>query len=240
MTRASTLEIVVPVFNEECVLERQVRTLISRLGSSCPYAWTLSIVDNGSTDSTWAIASRIAQKENKVRVLHLGHPGRGGALKAAWTSSTTDMVAYMDIDLSTDLEALASLLDPVAAGSADISIGSRLVSGSQVTRSLRREIISHAYNLMARRMLCYPVRDAQCGFKAMSRRVVQTIVPKTRDDSWFFDTELLVLAWRDGLRITEVPVRWVENDDSRVRIVGTAIADLRGLWRLSSRPASEN
>jgi len=228
----ATLEIALPVLNEERCLETQVSTLISRLSSSCPYEWSVAIVDNGSTDSTWEIASRIAQRESRVRTLHLEQPGRGRALKAAWASSTTDIVAYMDIDLSTDLDALAPLLDPIAAGSADISIGSRLLPKSQVTRSVRREIISRAYNRIARTMLRYPVRDAQCGFKAMNRHVVQTIVPVTKDESWFFDTELLVLAWRRGLRITEVPVRWVEDEDSRVRVVNTAIDDLRGIWRL--------
>ncbi len=228
-----TVDIALPVLNEECALETSLRVLQAQLTSQCPYNWSLSIVDNGSTDSSWRIASRIARTEPNVRALRLAERGRGGALKAAWTSSPADILAYMDIDLSTDLEALGPVLDPIAAGAADISIGSRLASSSQVTRSVQREAISHLYNLIARAMLRYSVRDAQCGFKAVSRHVAQTIVPLIQDNSWFFDTELLVLASRCGMRINEVPVHWVEDNDSRVRIVSTAIDDLRGIWRLS-------
>lgn len=232
----TTVDIALPVLNEERALEGSIRTLMAELSSRCPYDWSLSIVDNGSTDSSWAIAGNIARTETNVRALRLGERGRGGALKAAWTSSTADIMAYMDIDLSTDLEALGPLLDPIADGTADISIGSRLASGAQVTRSARREAISHIYNLIARAVLRYSVEDAQCGFKAVNRRAVQAVVPTIQDNGWFFDTELLALAWRHGLRINEVPVRWVEDDDSRVRIVSTALDDLRGIWRLA-RPA---
>ena len=230
--RTTTIDVALPVLNEEHILEKNVRTLIAEMSSRCSFDWSLSIVDNGSTDASWKIASNIARTEENVRALRLEQRGRGGALKAAWGSSAADVVAYMDIDLSTDLKALNPLLESVANGSADICIGSRLAAASQVTRSARREVISHLYNLIARIVLRYPVRDAQCGFKAMSRHVVQTIVPVVEDDSWFFDTELLVLAWRSGFRIHELPVSWIEDDDSRVRIVSTAIDDLRGIWRL--------
>jgi glycosyltransferase involved in cell wall biosynthesis len=231
--RTMTVDIALPVLNEERTLEASIRAVMEELSSRCPYDWSLSVVDNGSSDSSWMIARRIAMAEPNVRALRLGARGRGGALKAAWTSSAADILAYMDIDLSTDLEALGPLLDPIAAGTADVSIGSRLAPESQVTRSAQREVISHLYNLIARTMLRYSVRDAQCGFKAVSRHVARAIVPFIHDNSWFFDTELLVLASRRGLRINEVPVHWVEDDDSRVRIVNTAIDDLRGIWRLT-------
>ena len=227
-----TVDIVLPILNEERTLEGNTRVLLKKLISDGTYDWSISIVDNGSTDGSWDIARRIARSELKVRAIRLERPGRGGALKAAWTSSMAEIVAYMDIDLSTELEALNALLDPIAAGKADISIGSRLVAGSEVTRNPLREVISHLYNFIARIALHYPVRDAQCGFKAASRNVVRTIVPAIEDDSWFFDTELLILAYRKGLRINEVPVHWVEDEDSRVRIVKTAIEDLRGIWRV--------
>jgi glycosyltransferase involved in cell wall biosynthesis len=230
--RKVTVDIVLPVLNEERTLERNAHTLLKTLSSQSKYDWSITIADNGSTDGTWEVADRIANSELNVRALRLVRPGRGGALKAAWTSSRADIVAYMDIDLSTELKALSQLLDPIAAGSADISIGSRLAGGSEVTRSPLREAISHLYNLIARVALHYPVRDAQCGFKAASRSVVHTIVPAIEDDSWFFDTELLIRAYRKGFRINEIPVRWVEDQDSRVRIAKTAIDDLRGIWRL--------
>jgi glycosyltransferase involved in cell wall biosynthesis len=230
--RKVTVDIVLPVLNEERTLERNARILLKALSSQTKYDWSITIADNGSTDGSWEVAHRIAQSELNVRALRLVRPGRGGALRAAWTSSKADIVAYMDIDLSTELKALSPLLDPIAAGAADISIGSRLAAGSEVTRSPLREAISHLYNLIARVALHYPVRDAQCGFKAASRNVVHTIVPDIEDDSWFFDTELLIRAYRKGLRINEVPVRWVEDQDSRVRIAKTAMDDLRGIWRL--------
>jgi glycosyltransferase involved in cell wall biosynthesis len=236
--RTIDVDIALPVLNEERALEASLRALQAQLSSRCSYNWSLSIVDNGSTDSSWAIASQIARREPNVRALRLAERGRGGALKAAWTSSPADILAYMDIDLSTDLDALGPVLDPIAAGTADVSIGSRLASGAQVTRSVQREAISHLYNLIARTMLRYPVRDAQCGFKAVSKKVAKTIVPLVQDNSWFFDTELLVLAWRHGMQINEVPVHWVEDDDSRVRIVSTAIDDLRGIWRLARHTGS--
>jgi len=231
--RTKTVDIALPVLNEERALQTSIHAVMAELSSTCPYDWSLSIVDNGSTDSSWMIASGIALSEPNVRALRLGVAGRGGALRAAWTSSPADILAYMDIDLSTDLEALGPLLDPIAADTADISIGSRLAPDSQVTRGVQREVISHLYNLIARTMLRYSVRDAQCGFKAVSRHVAQTIIPSIQDNSWFFDTELLVLASRRGLRINEVPVRWIEDDDSRVHIVNTALDDLRGIWRLT-------
>ncbi len=233
--RKVSVDITLPVLNEERTLEKNVRMLLGEISSGFSFDWSLTIVDNGSSDDSWKIASRLARTEANIRALRLGQRGRGGALKAAWSSSSADIMAYMDIDLSTELEALAPLLDPIAAGTVDVSIGSRLSSGSEVTRSARREAISHLYNLIARAALRYPIRDAQCGFKAVSRQTVQSIVPAIEDDSWFFDTELLVLAWRAGLRINEVPVRWVEDDDSRVRVVSTAIDDLRGIWRLVRR-----
>lgn len=232
VVRNVTVDIVLPVLNEEPTLERNTRTLLKTLSSQSKYDWSITIADNGSSDGSWDVARRIARSELHVRALRLERPGRGGALKAAWASSKADIQAYMDIDLSTELDALNALLDPIAAGSADISIGSRLLPASEVTRSPLREAISHLYNLIARTALHYPVRDAQCGFKAVSRSVIHTIVPAIEDNGWFFDTELLILAYRRGLKINEVPVHWVEDDDSRVRIVKTAMDDLRGIWRL--------
>lgn len=231
--RHTTVDIALPVLNEEQSLDANVRALFEELTARCAYNWSLTIVDNGSTDDSWEVARKLADTEPRIRALRLGERGRGGALKAAWTSSEADILAYMDIDLSTDLAALVPLLDPIAASLADISIGSRLDRSSQVTRGVRREAISHVYNWIARAVLRYGVRDAQCGFKAVTRQVAQSIVPLVEDDSWFFDTELLVLAWRRGMRIEEIPVRWIEDDDSRVRIMHTAIDDLRGIWRLA-------
>ena len=231
MTNPS-VDITIPVLNEERTIESSLSTLASYLCAECPYDWCITVVDNGSTDRTWLFANSFAASNPRTRVIRLDRRGRGGALKTAWSTSTADVVAYMDVDLSTGLESLRPLLEPIVRGDADISIGSRLAVGAHIDRSLQREVISRIYNVIARSFLRYNVRDAQCGFKAIRSSLARDLIPQIEDDGWFFDTELLVLAWRNGLRINEVPVRWVEDDDSRVRIVSTAIDDLRGIWRL--------
>jgi glycosyltransferase involved in cell wall biosynthesis len=232
VTRAS-VDITIPVLNEQRSIERTLRTLASHLSTECPYDWSITVVDNGSADQTWSLAKSFAEENSYTRVIRLDRPGRGGALKEAWSTSEAEAVAYMDADLSTGLEYLQPLLEPIVKGETDISIGSRLAPGATIDRSVQREVISRAYNIIARRFLHYTIRDAQCGFKAVRASVARDLVQRIVDDDWFFDTELLVLAWRDGLRINEIPVRWVEDDDSRVRIMRTALDDLRGIWRLS-------
>jgi SAM-dependent methyltransferase len=235
----ASIDITIPVLNEARCVRRNVTALATRLSTECPYRWTITVVDNGSTDDTWAITEALAAEDARVRAIRLGRRGRGGALKEAWSTSTADVVAYMDVDLSTGLESLRSLIDPLVAGAADLSIGSRLARGSQVRRGLRRELISRAYNLMNRAAFRYPVRDAQCGFKAARRDAVESLLPAIEDDGWFFDTELIVQAWWHGMRINEVPVRWIEDSDSRVRIVHTATDDLRGVVRLVRKRRQE-
>ena len=228
----SSVDITIPVLNEERTIESSLTTLASHLSADCAYDWCITVVDNGSTDRTWFLANSFAATNPRIRTIRLDRRGRGGALKAAWSTSTAEVVAYMDVDLSTGLESLQPLLEPIVRGDTDISIGSRLAAGSRIERSLQREIISRIYNVIARSFLRYNVRDAQCGFKAIRSSLARDLIPRIEDEGWFFDTELLVLAWRSGLRINEVPVRWVEDDDSRVRIVRTALDDLRGIWRL--------
>ncbi len=232
MTRTS-VDITIPVLNEQRAIESNLSTLAEYLSAECPYDWSITVVDNGSTDRTWSLANSFAAAHPHTRVIRLDRPGRGGALKEAWSTSRADVVAYMDVDLSTELESLGPLLDPIVRGDADVSIGSRLAPGAVIERSVQREVISRIYNMIARRVLQYTVRDAQCGFKAVRASLARDLIPRIEDDGWFFDTELLVLAWRDGLRINEIPVRWVEDDDSRVRIIRTALDDLRGIRRLS-------
>jgi ubiquinone/menaquinone biosynthesis C-methylase UbiE/glycosyltransferase involved in cell wall biosynthesis len=227
-----SVDIAMPVLNEERSLEGSLSRLVSYLSSECPYDWSITIVDNGSTDETWSLATSFASSNPRTRAIRLDRRGRGGALKAAWSTSTADIVAYMDVDLSTGLESLPALLDPLASGEADVSVGSRLAVGADTQRGVQREAISRIYNLIARGFLRYGVRDAQCGFKAVRSSVAHDLIPRIQDDGWFFDTELLAVAFREGLRIKEVPVTWLEDDDSRVRIVSTAVEDLRGIWRL--------
>jgi glycosyltransferase involved in cell wall biosynthesis len=226
------LEIVIPVYNEQHVLESSVRTLHAYLECQLPFTYQITIADNASTDGTLELAHRLAAEIPHVGVLHLERKGRGRALRASWEASDAEVLAYMDVDLSTDLAALAELVEPLLAGRGDIAIGSRLAAGAVVTRSLRREAISRAYNLLLRGLLGVGFSDAQCGFKAGRREVLQALLPGVKDESWFFDTELLHLAQRNKLAIHEVPVHWVEDPDSRVRILATAREDLKGVLRL--------
>jgi glycosyltransferase involved in cell wall biosynthesis len=230
--RQRLVEVTVPVYNEEKVLERSVRLLHSYLSDNLPLHFLITIADNASTDGTFAIAQRMGTELPRVRAVHLDRKGRGLALRHVWSSSDADVVAYMDADLSTDLEAFLPLIAPLLSGHSDLATGSRLARGAQVVRGAKREIISRAYNLLLRIVLAARFSDAQCGFKAGRAEVIRALLPAVEDDSWFFDTELLMLAQRQGLRIYQVPVTWTEDPDSKVEIVRTALADLRGVARL--------
>jgi glycosyltransferase involved in cell wall biosynthesis len=229
------VEVVVPVHNEEHVLEASVRRLYSYLSQEFPFSARITIADSASGDATLAIARGLAAELPGVDVIHLDEKGRGRALRAAWSASEADVVAYMDVDLSTDLNALLPLVAPLLSGHSDLAVGSRLMNGARVERSVKRELISRAYNFLLRLTLGGRVSDAQCGFKAGRRDAIQALLPLVENDHWFFDSELLHLAEQGDLRIHEVPVDWTEDPDSRVQLVATAIEDLRGIARLWRR-----
>jgi putative flippase GtrA len=233
--RTIDVEIVVPVYNEEAVLEASIGRLHDYLSARFPFAWMVTIVDNASPDRTWGVACRLANELDRVQAVHLDEKGRGRALRASWLASEAAVVAYMDVDLSTDLDALLPLVAPLLSGHSDVAIGTRLAPTARVVRGPKREVISRTYNLLLRATLRNGFSDAQCGFKAMRAGVARTLVPMVEDNGWFFDTELLVLAEHYGMRIHEVPVDWVDDPDSRVDVVGTAVADLKGIWRLMRR-----
>jgi putative flippase GtrA len=228
----TTVDVVVPVRDEERVLEESIRRLHAYLCTSFPFSFRITIADNGSRDGTWPIARSLADELAEVEALRLDLPGRGRALRAVWSRSDADVLAYMDVDLATGLEALLPLVAPLVSGHSDLAIGSRLARGARVRRGPKRELISRAYNVLLHATLRARFSDAQCGFKAIRADRARALLPLVRDDAWFFDTELLVLAERRGLRIHEVPVDWVDDPDSRVDIVATALADLRGVGRL--------
>ena len=229
---ALQVDIVVPVRNEERDLARSIRRLAAYLRDSFPFTARITIADNGSTDATWAIATGLACEVPGVRAVHMDLPGRGRALREIWSQGEAEVLAYMDVDLSTDLNALLPLVAPLLSGHSDLAIGTRLARGSRVTRGPKREVISRCYNVLLRAFMGARFSDAQCGFKAIRREAARALLPLTRDTGWFFDTELLVLAERAGLRIHEIPVDWVDDLDSRVDIIATALADLRGMFRL--------
>jgi putative flippase GtrA len=235
LTRRETpvLDVVVPVYNEEIDLEPCVRRLHAYLAGNFPYPFRITIADNASTDGTAEVAQRLVTDVPEVAAVHLPEKGRGRALKYVWTHSDAAILAYMDVDLSTDLGALLPLVAPLISGHSDLAIGSRLARGSRVVRGAKREFISRTYNLILRGALAARFSDAQCGFKAIRADVAGRLLPMVEDTGWFFDTEMLVLAERAGLRIHEVPVDWVDDPDSRVDIVATATADLKGIVRLT-------
>jgi len=228
------VEIVIPVRNEEHDLAASVRRLHAFLRDQFPIGTRITIADNGSTDGTWKQALALRAELPAVQAVRLERPGRGGALRAVWSASDADVYAYMDVDLSTDLNALFPLLAPLLSGHSDVAIGTRLARGARVVRGPRREFISRCYNLLLHATLGTGFSDAQCGFKAIRAEAARQLLPLTTDYGWFFDTELLVLAERAGLRIHEVPVDWIDDPDSRVKVVSTALGDLRGIIRLGT------
>jgi glycosyltransferase involved in cell wall biosynthesis len=229
---APQIDVVVPVHDEQDALARSIRRLHRFLTDGFPFAWRIVIADNASTDRTPEIARDLARRLPGVAVRRLERKGRGLALRTAWAASDAAVVCYMDVDLSTDLRALLPLVAPLLSGHSDIAIGSRLARGARVVRGPKRELISRGYNHLLRAALRARFTDAQCGFKAVRSAALPELLRDVRDDGWFFDTELLVLAQRRGLRIHEVPVDWVDDPDSRVDILATALIDLRGVGRL--------
>lgn len=231
---ALRLECIVPAYNEEQDLEANVLKVVAFCREQVAASWRVTVIDNGSTDTTAAIADRLATSIAEVRAVHHPQKGRGRALRRAFLASEARWVGYMDADLSTHLRALAETVRRLEAG-ADIVIGSRLLPGSHIRRRLGREVLSRVYNALVRTAFGSHLRDHQCGFKFLSHARCRDLVAHTEDDEWFFDTELLILALRAGLRIDEIAVDWIEDLGSTVRIVRTIAGDLRGMRRLHAR-----
>ncbi len=233
MINKPTLTIALPVYNEEKELAQSIQTLSAYLTANLDdFEWEIVIADNASVDHTLDIAKMVAKKNRKVRVFHLEEKGRGRAVKRVWSQSHADVVAYMDIDLSSDLKHFPQLVRSLLRGY-DVAIGSRNARGARVYgRSALRNITSKTYITIIKLLFWIHFSDAQCGFKAVTRRVVKAIIPSVVDNEWFFDSELLLLAEKSGYRIYEEPVTWIDNPGSTVRVMKTAQGDLLGLWRL--------
>jgi glycosyltransferase involved in cell wall biosynthesis len=229
------VDVVIPCYNEVKVLEQSVITTLGLFDQNPQYDWRLVIADNGSNDGTSELARELDARFERVQALVLTVKGRGLALREAWLNSEADIVSYMDVDLSTDIAHLPKLVSMVEGG-CDVAIGTRLAKGSKTDRQLKREITSRGYVALIR--MTFPrlrISDAQCGFKALNRKAVNAVVPKIENRMWFFDTELLILAHQAKLKICELPVRWVEDKDTKVKIVSTATEDIKGLLRMRFR-----
>lgn len=227
----AAVEIVVPVYNEEAALPGSIRRLTAFLEANLPNPWLVTIADNASIDSTRAVSESLCQEIPGVDYFYLPQKGRGRALRTAWLHSEADIVSYMDVDLSTDLAHFPQLVTALETGS-DVATGSRLSRESRVTRGFKREFISRCYNLMVRGMFFTAFPDAQCGFKAMTRSAAQAILPHIKNNNWFFDTELLLIAAKRGYRISSIPVKWDDDPTTTVNIGGTAAENFKGLLRL--------
>ena len=228
-----SVDIVIPVLNEEHSLARCLDMLMDFLGENLDYNWRVVVADNGSTDRTFAVAQQYQNMHpNEIGGIYLSERGRGRALKKAWMESDAQVVSYMDVDLSTDLESFPQLIEAILEEKKHLAWGSRLSRDSMTRRSLSREFISRSYNLLIRMIMGTRFRDAQCGFKALSVETARAIIPQIKDNEWFFDTELLIIAEKNGLKSKEIPVRWTEDPDSRVKVFRTALQDIKGLMRL--------
>ena len=229
---SSSVDVVIPVYNEEDALPVSIPRLCAFLRDNLSNPWRVTIADNASIDDTRAVSEELAQQIDGVNYLYLPEKGRGRALRAAWLGSECDIVSYMDVDLSTDLSHFPALVGQLESG-CHVAIGSRLSGGSKVTqRSFQRELTSRTYNKLIWSMFFVGFPDAQCGFKAMTRQAAQAIIPHIKNNNWFFDTELLIIAEKRGYRIGVVPVAWEDDPGSTVNVVKTATEDIKGLLRL--------
>jgi glycosyltransferase involved in cell wall biosynthesis len=231
------VNLTLPAYNEAKHLAESVARLLEYLRDGVPFDWRIVIADNGSTDGTLGLAQQLAREHPQVQVVHLPEKGRGGALKQVWLTQESDVLSYMDVDLSSEPGFFPALVEPLARGQCDLATGSRLLPASRTTRCWKRELISRGYNRLVRAVCHTGFSDAQCGFKAITRRAARELLPLVEDPGWFFDTELLVLAEKLGYRLFELPVTWVEAPDSHVRLLRTALGDLRGLLRVRRRLA---
>lgn len=227
--------IAVPAHNEELCLEKNLRRLFAVLPSLlAPHAWEIVVAENGSHDNTAQIVERLQAEEPHLHLLRRTEPGKGGAIKAAWTDQQADIYSFIDADLSPDPADVPKLL--AALEDHDIAIASRRIAGTDVEQTLLRRAVSSAYNTVASACLRIPVRDLQCGLKFIRREAVEHLLPLVEDTSFFFDTELLAHAHARGYRIAEIPIRWRETPDPRrkssLSLFRTGSRMARDLWRL--------
>ncbi len=226
------VNVTIPVYNEEHILRKSISSLHTFLKDKARFDWEIVVANNASIDGTLKVARALCAELDQVHVVHLDQKGRGRALKRVWQERKCDIYSYMDVDLSTNLFAYPPMIEALICTGFDIGIGSRLLKASSTRRSLKREVVSRAYNLLVKAFFRTRFSDAQCGFKAISASAAQKLLPSVEDTTWFFDTELLVIAEKHGYRIFDLPVSWIEDLDSRVDIVQTALDDIKGLIRV--------
>jgi len=220
--KKKSVDIVIPVYNEGLILEKNVKTLREFIISkNVDYDYKIIISDNCSIDNTKEVSKRLSKECSDVRYLYIPVKGRGIALKVAWMLSKANVVCFLDADLSADLETLLKMINEILNGW-DACVGSRFVEGSVVKRCLKREITSRGYNLFLKMLFLKKFTDAQCGFKAFKGDVVKKVLPIINSEKWFFDTELLLRLERSGYKIKDFPYIYKEDPNSSVKIIPTS------------------
>ena len=227
------LSIVVPAFNEEA----RIGACIERLQTALPEfveSWEIVVADDGSADQTRAIVGRFAAADARVRLVSLPHRGKGSAVRHGLLDARGEWRFIADADLAMPPDNLTRFLEARTSGAA-IIIGSREATGSRrVGEPWIRHSIGRVFNWLVRLLVIPGINDTQCGFKLFRRATVLPLVPALYVDRFAFDVEILYLADRRGLRITEVPVIWINSPDSRVGFA-QGLAAFAELWRIRRR-----
>lgn len=237
MSAPGAVFVTVPVRNEERFIEHCLLRLQGVL-SRAPSPSVLSVAEDGSSDRTKEILDAIQQRMPGLVVAKNDRPlGRGLALRRLWGHVDAEIFAFIDADLATGPEAILQVIDAVRKG-ADVAVGSRYCPGAKVHRPPLRQVVSRIYNLLCRTVFGGQVMDHQCGLKAFSRRAIRQLLPESREDSWFWDTEMIALAQRQGLHVVEIPVDWYEYKTRRTslrRLVKDFWLHGTGITRLAYR-----
>lgn len=208
------ISIVFPAYNEAERIEKAIKETEKFL-KKINYDYEIIVAEDGSTDGTDKIVQKLVN--DKIRLFHSDvRLGRGKALMNAFEKAKGEIVISMDVDLATNIKHLKDLIEAIENGY-DIAIGSRLIEGSKAKRSFERLLYSKVYNFLVRALLKSKIKDHQCGFKAFKKDIVVKLGKEAKDNHWFWDTEILVLAQRKGYKIKEIPVEWTEGKDTKVR-----------------------
>ncbi len=231
------VNITFPVLNEERILKEDVMKFYNFLKKSkFPYRFEITICDNGSIDDTKKVGEKLEKKVKEINYLRLSRKGRNFALKSSWTKSKASVVSYMDIDLATDLRFFLPMINMIIKDNCDLVVGNRLGLKSKVIdRNFKREFLSRNYNLLLRMFFFHKIRDHQCGFKAIKRNSFLKLnkeIPDIKEEIWFLDTELIIRAIKNKMKVEEIDVIWKDDPDSKVKVVKAVLEDLKGIVRL--------
>lgn len=234
---APSVTIVIPVYNEEEIIAGTLDTLLSFLKrTEFPYPYRITVVDNASTDRTARMVTEFAAYNPETTLLKLAEKGKGRAVRAGWAQEKGGILAFMDADLSSDIGAFKALVDAIANGSADLSIGNRLGKNSKIVSTKKfRKIVSRIYNALVRAFLWTGIDDHQCGFKALSFETFTMLAPKLTETEFFLDTELIALVRKQGLSIHQEDIVWIDSATSKVSLFSDSLKMFLSVVRLSWR-----